>query len=93
MKKLFYVVALIATVTFTGCNGEKTQKKTPEQLVNEVEAAFEAKDYQKAIQLKDEAFEALKGDGFDKEQYIRLERINHRIPATEQAKYNKEHGK
>lgn len=89
MKKLFYVVALVAAVSFTACNG----KKTPEQLVNEVEAAYEAKDYQKAIQLRDEAFEALKGDGFDQEQYIRLERINHRIPATEIAKYKKEHGK
>lgn len=88
MKKIIYLVALFATVTFTACNG----KKTPEQLVNAVEAAYEAKDYQKALQLRDEAFEALKGDGFDKEQYIRLERISHKIPATEEAKYKQEHG-
>ena len=88
MKKLFYVAALVAAVTFTACNG----KKTPEQLVDEVEAAYEAKDYQKALQLRDEAFEAMAGDNFDKEQYIRLERISHRIPATEEAKYKQEHG-
>lgn len=88
MKKIIYLVALFATVTFTACNG----KKTPEQLVNAVEAAYEAKDYQKALQLRDEAFEALKGDGFDKEQYIRLERISHKIPATEEAQYKQEHG-
>lgn len=88
MKKIIYLVALFATVTFTACNG----KKTPEQLVNAVEAAYEAKDYQKALQLRDEAFEALKGDGFDKEQYIRLERISHKIPATEEAKYKQENG-
>jgi hypothetical protein len=88
MKKIIYLAALVAAVTFTACNA----KKTPEQLVNDVEAAYEAKDYQKALQLRDEAFEALKGDGFDKEQYIRLERISHKIPATEEAKYKKEHG-
>ena len=89
MKKIIYLVALVAAVTFTACNG----KKTPEQLANELEAAYEAQDYQKACLLVDEAFEALKGDNFDKEQYLRVERINHKIPATEQAKYNKEHGK
>ncbi len=89
MKKIIYLVALVAAVTFTACNG----KKTPEQLVDAVEAAFEAEDYQKALELREEAFEALKGDGFDKEQYIRLERISGRIPATEEAKYKKEHGK
>lgn len=89
MKKIIYLVALVAAVTFTACNG----KKTPEQLVDAVETAYEAKDYQKALELREEAFEALKGDGFDKEQYIRLERISGRIPATEEAKYKKEHGK
>lgn len=89
MKKIIYLVALVAAVTFTACNG----KKTPEQLANDLEAAYEAKDYQKACLLVDEAFEALEGDNFDKEQYIRVERINQRIPATEKAKYNKEHGK
>lgn len=87
MKKIIYLVALVAAVTFTAC------KKSPEQLVDAVEAAYEAKDYQKALQLRDEAFEAMTGDNFDKEQYVRLERISGRIPATEEAKYNKEHGK
>lgn len=89
MKKIIYLVALVAAVTFTACS----VKKTPEQLVDAVEAAYEAKDYQKALELREEAFEALKGDGFDKEQYIRLEHISRRIPATEEAKYKKEHGK
>lgn len=89
MKKIIYLIALVAAVTFTACNG----KKTPEQLVDAVEAACETKDYQKALELREEAFEALKGDGFDQEQYIRLERISRSIPATEMAKYKKEHGK
>lgn len=87
MKKIIYLVALVVAVSFTAC------KKSPEQLVDAVEAAYEAKDYQKALQLRDEAFEAMTGDNFDKEQYIRLEHISRRIPATEEAKYKKEHGK